>query len=320
MKETFEEKGIELEPKRGQIKRLCSVVRRAYGGRELLFIGWTKEGKPTVTDNEDHLADEVQESFSAFQTSGLGLREIKYSNLTTVEYAYTGRAIDFRDQDLTKAEDLIIYGIKDQEGASKPISLSELTVLQSIVNAQTPWQDIGPSKMGEIAVSAKPMYTLFVPTPEMARGSALAILFKPTIEGESNEASFKSFIRQTIGRLLVLDESQEPRNRKGYLKAAAKFAGKRGTKGTLDILFALRAAGLVEFEDQWLENFSQRKRNMVAKGLKIARLLGFVEVNDDTIERYRHPLPYYDVDLLDINQLFNLADAMERAARQVLGK
>lgn len=320
-KETLLPRSLELEQKKGQIKRLCSVVRQGRRRKkgELIFIGWTRDGKPAITSNETRLSEEVQESLKAFERSGLEIKEI-YLNLIPVEYAYTGAAIDFRDQKERKAEDLINYGIKDEDGKSKKIALGELAVLEAIADSQTPWQDTASSKVREIAVAAKPMYILFVSTPEMDGNTALAILFKPTIEGESNEAAFKSFIRQTIGRLLVLDESQDPENRKGYMKAAEKFAGKRTTGSPLEILLKLRQTGFIEFEDNWLKNLGQRGRNMLTTGLKLARSLGLVEVDEDLLEEYKHPLPHYDVDKLDINRLFSLTSAMRDAARRSLQK
>lgn len=303
-----------------KINRLSAVFKGPSYMREgLLFIGWTKEGNPMVSDNQNSLGEIAKRSFGAFRmSSGLRMREIGFTQLTPVEYGFTGEAIDFADTGPRKAEDLITYNVKDGKGEAFPINLGEREVLRSITEARIPWQDIGPSSVGNILSSAKKMYTLVVPNSEMGPNSATVILFQPPIEGESNEAVFKSFVRQTIGRLLVLDESQKLENQKGYLKAAAKFAGVRGTSMT-DVLVNLVRAGLVEFSDESVDRLKQSMRNLAAKGLSVISRL-FVEINPDAIERLRHTLPVYDVDKLDIEQLFRLSEAMLEVAYSAIGR
>jgi hypothetical protein len=302
-----------------RISKLCLLAKaKRSKGHESVMVGWTKDGRPSIVRSEDQLSDMAKESLDAYKMSGLPIKEVASSNLIPLEYAFTGPAVDFKDKGDKKAEDLITFGVIDQNGETKKISIGERRILEAITNSNNPWQDIASTRLGEVSVEAKPMYTLFLPSQESEE--YLVILFKPTISGESNEATFKSFIRQTIGRLLVLDESQEPNKRKGYLKAAAALAGVKSKSGNaLDMFFKLRQLGLVDFRDEWLEGMKQRGRNITVGGLRLARTLGLVDFDDETLERYKDPLPYYDVDSLDIDKLIRLASRMYTVAREAIG-
>ena len=309
---------IESEKNDSRINELCLVGKRerAKRGRRV-FIGWTKDGIPSITEKMEDLDEDARESLEAFKMSGLPVTKLCSSKHIPVEYSFTGPAVDFKDKSDTKAEDLITYSVIDESGEKKRISIGERRVLNAIASSNNPWQNISSTKLGELAVEARPMYTLTIPSEE--EGDALVILFKPTITGESNEAAFKSFIRQTVGRLLVLDESQKPGNRKGYLKTAAQFAGEN-TKSlnTLDMFLKLRNMGLIDFRDEWLDGLKQSGRKLTAGGLKIARSLGLVDFSDETLERFKDPLPYYDVDKLDIDKLIELAEQMYYVANKAI--
>jgi hypothetical protein len=316
---------VEMKLKPGQIKDLCGVFQHfdRHGREGLLYVGWDSDHHPQITEEAKNLSPEAQKNLIAYYKSGLKSKEIRYSKLIPVQYAYTGSAIDFKDQGSIKAEDLVTYGFKDSQGQTQSFSLGEYAVLNAIAASRSPWQTIATTSVREVAITAKPMYTLFVPTPEMNGNAALVVLFEPPLEGESNEATFKSFVRETIGRLLILEESQERvKDRKGYLNVAANYAaGKEiAKKGPSSLLRALWEMGFVEFSDDQIKNLGPKSRSLLASGLKIARGLGLMEFNDETLERYKQPPPYYDIDKLDINLLLDLATDMRDVARNALGK
>jgi hypothetical protein len=321
MKESENRISVESEQNNNRISELCLVGKRLDTKRgELVFIGWTKSGKPLVSEEMSDLDKNAMESLEAFEMSGLPTRKIYSPKVTPLEYSFTGPAVDFKDKGNKKAEDLITYGVVNENGENKKISLGERAVLSAIAASNNPWQNISSTKMGDVAIEASPMYTLIISSKDKKREKDdVAILFKPTLAGESNEATFKAFIRNTIGRLLVLDESQSSGSRKGYLRAAAQFAGEKSkSMNTLDMFLKLRKMGLIDFRDEWLDGMKQKGRNITAGGLKFARALGLVEFSDETLDRFKDPLPYYDVDALDIDTLIELAEKMYHIADRAI--
>lgn len=306
------------QEKIGQIDRLCGVFRitgsRRYGSENLIFLGWTKNDLPIVVGSEDCLSREARVSFTNFQISGLDIKEIPYQELTAIEYVGTGSAVDFQDTHDQKAEDLVTYFVKTADG-DKSLAIPELTLLQAIIEASlNPWQDIGHSKIGDLTVTAKPMFTLFLPSPNLGRKTASAVLFKPVIEDESNESTFKSFVRQSLGRLLILDESQSPETQKGYVKAAAELAGIKGKGAVETILRSLKNLGFIDYDEESLESSKKAGREFKAKMLGLVNL--FVEISEGRIEEARHPRPYYDIDSLDTQRLVELSRRMLAAGKR----
>lgn len=309
------------QEKAGQINCLSGVFRvagsRRYG-EELVFVGWTKDDQPTMVTSEAQLSEQARESYTNFQISGLEIKRIPYRVLTVAEYVSTGSAIDFQDKGSKKAEDLVTYQIK-MVGSNKSVAVPELTILQAIIEtSDNPWQDIGHSKIGDLAITAKSMFTLFLPTPNVGEGTALAVIFKPIIEAESNESTYKGFIRQTLGRLLILDESQEPQYQKGYVKAAAGLAGVKGKGAGEIILRSLKNLGFIDFDNEGLEGLKKAGREFKARMLGLANL--FVEVSEGRIEEARHPRPYYDIDSLGVEQLVDLSQRMLTVGKKYLRK
>lgn len=296
---------------------ICSTEARR---EKTFFIGWNGRGNPVVVEDQNLLTDEAQQSYDAHRMAGLRTKTADFTQINPLEYILTGEAVDFKDTKERKAEDLVTFQVNDGNGRSKTIYLPERLLFQAIVDANEPFQDTGGSRLLMSITSARSMYTLLVPAPEMGRGAALAILFKPTIEGQANEPDFKAFIRQAVGKLLVLDESQPREGQKGYLEAAAKVAGTNFKGGPLDTLFALRKLGLVDFKDEAIESLRKRGRELLSKGLKIGRLFGLIDVSNERLERITSPMPDYDVDKLDIAQLFELAEAMLEVAYDSLGR
>ena len=311
------EKSQSLESERPEwLVRLCLVAKTGRGryAKELYF-GWTKEGSPRVGYSSAELSPRARESVEIFHRTGLDIRDIQSTDLTCVEYSFTGAAIDFGDVGSKKAEDLINYGIKDEKGEAKTIPLGELDVLNALVDSTYLWQSLEKGVISEVAVSAKPMYTLIVPSRE-EQNSALAVLFKPPniLAEESNQASFKSFVRDTLGRLLVLDESQAAGSRKGYLEAVSTFSRKKGRdkRGILSLF--------VNIDDEMQEGLDKAKKNVLIGSLKVARKVGLMRFEDEELPEILESLPDYDLDALDLKQLQELASVMRDVAQKSLGR
>jgi len=295
----------------GQIGRLCSVVQISGRRSNLVYIGWTNDSdsRPIVVTDEKRLSEEALKSIDSFRKSRLPIKSVDFSALTAVEFSLTGEPVDFKDTERHKAEDLVCYSVRTSEG-QQSISLGELAVLKAIVEArQDPWQDMGFSRFTE-SVTAKTMYTIFVPTNENPYNSGMAIIFRPSIEGESNEIAFQLFVRQTLGKLLLLDEMQQPEKRKGYIAEAARISGVESEGLLSDMLLAL---GVVEYDKQG-PNSSQLARRRIRT--RLASL--FFENVDPTGKIISDPGDYYDIENLDLQVLFNLAEKMLLVAENYL--
>jgi hypothetical protein len=292
-------------------------MARESRGRSL-FVGWTAKGMPAATTRLSGLTANAREMLSAFHASGLPPRQIPYTAVVPVTYALTGPAVDFADHGRRRAEDQIRYQVIDAHGERRDIALGERTILGAIVDARTPWQATGGRMAITHAVSAVPMYSVFAPLPGASADTGLAILFEPTVFGSTNEPAMRSFMRNTIGRLLVLDESQPPKSRKGYLEAAGKLAGSMPSSGSMQTLVALRRMGMVDFDDNWLKGLEMAKRRTKGRFIQALRGLGLVEISDEMLDELTHPRPDYDVDQLDIGRMFDLAEAMYAVANRLL--
>ncbi|MFN8423081.1 MAG: hypothetical protein U0470_06710 [Anaerolineae bacterium] len=124
-------------------------------------------------------------------------------------YLICGPVIDFADARDRVAEDQVQYTCLDATGERREYAVGELGILRGITLARQPWQAYAGGGM-DVAVSTVPLYSVIAPLPDPTGETGLAMLFEPTIPGASNEAAFRSFVRMTIGRLLVLDEPSRP--------------------------------------------------------------------------------------------------------------
>lgn len=310
----------EGESRPPDIDTLSAVVVTTARERrgEWMFVGWTADGLPAATGDQRALSEGARRSAVLYQGAGLEPRRIPYARVTPVEYAMTGAAIDFADTRSRRAEDQIRYSVLDGSGQRQDIALGELAVLGAIVEAKDPWQASAGGPEADIAISTVPFYTLFVPQPGSRVDSCVAMLFRSTIPGSGNEAAFRSFVRQTVGRLLVLDESQPRRQRKGYLRVAGRLAGSMPTGGLSRTLLWMRSLGLVDFSDQWIRSLGMRGQLAKVHLARVMRSFGLVDVSDDALERMKDVRPDYDIDPLDTEQVTALAEGMYKAAREAL--
>jgi len=297
------------------IETLAAAIGSTAPGAagSVLYVGWTAEGRPAVTADPAGLAPAAAASVDAFRVSRLPLRMVPFARVRPVVYALTGPVVDFADHAGRIAEDQIRYAVTDGSGERVEVAVGELSILRGIVLARNPWQSPGRERTG-LAVSTVPLHTVYTALPGRGTEEGLALLFDPTVAGGGNEPAFRSFVRNTIGRLLVLDESQPRERRRGYLDAAGRLAGISPTGGLIGSLAALRRMGLVEFEDDWLQKLHAAQRRAQGGLLRALRAAGLVEVEDALLDELGDPRPNYDVDRLEVGTLIDLAEAMFAAA------
>jgi hypothetical protein len=297
----------------------AAVVSTAPGVRgKLLYVGWTADGAPAATPTAGGLSEDARASLTAFRGSGLTPRRVPYAALVPSEYVATGPAIDYADSPGRRAEDQVRYTVVDSQEATRDVAIGELSVLQAIADARAPFQALARGTGGELTVDTVPLYTVFVGLPDAQEGTGLAIMFRPTVAGRTNEAAFRSFVRLTVGRLLVLDESAPRELRKGYLDVAGRVAGVGPKGGFLETLVTLRKLGFVDFSDNWLRDMQMASRKAQGQFLRVLRALGMVEIEDEILDELTNPRPDYDVDQLETGRLLDLASAMADAARRAL--
>ncbi|MFN2114550.1 MAG: hypothetical protein ACK2T6_02475 [Anaerolineae bacterium] len=298
-----------------------SVVSTARGARgRSMFVGWTEDGRPIASTEIAALSEQARQALAQYNASGLAPRKIPYSVVVPLQYLVTGPAVDFADTDARPAEDQVRYTVLDATGARRDIALGERGVLGAIAASRVPWQATGTREAGIAApaVSTVPLYTVYAPLPGSTADTGVALLFEPTLRGETNEPAFRSFVRNTISRLLVLDESQPAGARKGYLEAAGRMAGTPPSSTALQTLIWLRRAGLVEFEDSWLQGLRQSRQRAKGQFIRALRAVGFVDISDEMLDELTNPRPDYDIDPLETDQLVDLAGQMYELARKRL--
>lgn len=315
------EPASETRASTGRIATPCAVVvstGRSARGRSVV-VGWTGDGLPAATTRMDGLSQEARRGIDSYRAAGLPPRRVPYTTVVPVTYALTGPAVDFTDTADRRAEDQVRYTVVDAHGERREIGLGERGALGAISEAAVPWQAVRRETMAQTASSAVALYTVFAPMAGAAPDTGLAILFEPTLRDSTNEPAFRSFVRNTVSRLLVLDESQPPRARKGYLEVAGRVAGTTPGGGPAAMLTWLRRIGVLEFDDQWLRSLALGRRRMEGRLVRALRAVGLVQVDEAVLQDLLHPRPDYAIDPLSTERLVELADHMYRTARKALG-
>ncbi len=282
-----------------QIVRLSLVARLA---RNPVFIGWTTDGSVAVSDN---LSEEATSDFQSARQSGASFPSVPSGNIVCFEYSSLGKATDYPGS----KEDVIQINAKDANGNRVILNLGEGTALKAIawsLNEDNVWNSLTDAQLiddGSGVTTTLSMYTLLFQDNRVQGNAVCALLFKPLIKGTSNEDTFLRFVKGVIKQLLVIDESQPPKERKGYIMVAAR-ASKGGFKtGLADAIF-----------DTTDQQTAAAVGKAKASGLKLLRTLGIAEVSDELIAEVRDPLPTYNVESLDRKGLEDLALAMQELA------
>lgn len=284
--------------KQAEIVRLSLVAR---SGRSPIFIGWSESG-PICSPV---LSEDAAKDFQSAKQSGTGFPSLPSAGVTCFEYSSLGSATDYPGS----KEDVLAINAKGEDGRAVTLNVGEFTVLKAIdwsLQEDNIWNSItGIDLMsdGSGVNSTIQMYTLLFQDSRVLGGSLCALLFKPLIRGSSNQDTFVRFMRNVIKQLLVIDESQPPKTRKGYILVASKASRSGPKTGLTDLIF-----------DTGDAETAKALNNAKANGMKLLRTLGIAEVEDEIIEAVRNPLPNYNVDKLDIDGLIDLISAMKELA------
>lgn len=295
---------------------LVSTARGVQG--KWFFVGWSAEGLPAASTDVADLSDVARRELAAFRATRLEPRRVPFASLIPAQLVAVGAAVDYADGQGRRAEDQVRLSILDAAGEQREVALGELALLGGIAGAREPWQTHPERSRAELAVGTVPLYTVLTALPGARADTGLALLFRSTLAGSSNEAAFRSFVRNVIGRLLVLDESTPASDRKGYLEVAGRAAGIPPQGGVLQSLLWLRRAGLVAFEDDWLQRLQGRGRRMKSGMLRALRGIGLVEVSDEMLAEMADSRPDYDVDALDLAPMLAMAQEMYLVGRRHL--
>lgn len=295
---------------------LVSTARGVQG--HWFFVGWSPEGLPAACTDVADLGEGARRELAAFRASRLEPRRLPFASLIPAQLVTVGAAVDYADGQGRRAEDQVRLSIVDAAGEQREVALGELALLGGIAAASEPWQTHPERSRSALAVDTVPQYTVFTALPGSRADTGLALLFQSTLEGGSNEPAFRSFVRNVIGRLLVLDESTPASDRKGYLDVAGKAAGVPPQSGVLASLLWLRRAGLVTFEDGWLQRVQGRGRRMKSGMLRALRGMGLVDISDEMLAEMADSRPDYDVDQLDLAPMLAMAQEMYLTGRRHL--
>jgi hypothetical protein len=285
--------------KQNEIVRLSLVAKY---GRSPIFIGWDDSDRSLASSN---LSEEARNDFNGARESGASFPSVPSSSILCYDFSSLGKGIDYPG----KKEDVISVIVRDENKSSVTLNFGEGTLLKAMewsLSEDNIWSSLAGTNFvndGSEITSTTAMYTLLFQDNRVQGGSVCALLFKPLMSTTSNEGTFLRFVKGVIKQLLVIDESQPPGARKGYIRVAAK-ASKGGYKtGLVDLLF-----------DTADEQTAKALGNAKASGLKLLQTLGIAEVSDELIKEVQDPLPTYNVDSLDLIGLRELVSAMKELA------
>lgn len=281
-----------------KIVRLSLVARC---GRTPIFIGWDENETPTTST---YISDEANTDFQSAKESGAEFPNLPSFDVRCFEFSSLGKGIDYPGA----SEDVIPINARNQDKDLVVLNLGEGTLLRAIdwaLKDEHIWNSLaGVDQVddGSGVTSTTPMYTLLFQDNRVENGSVCAILFRPLVT-PSNENTFFRFVKAVIKQLLIIDESQSPDGRKGYITAAARASNGTFKTGLADLIFDMSDA---------------KTAHMVGKakagGLKLLKALNIAEVPDELIKEVQDPLPTYNIDSLEKKGLSNLISAMKDLA------
>lgn len=278
-----------------QIIRISAVAKY---GRTPIFIGWGKDELPLASST--NISEEAKADFQSARASGAKFPSIPTESINCFEYASLGNATDYPGQ----KEDCINIRAKDESGKSVNLQLGESTILRGLawtLDSENRWNSLSGAELFSDktgVTSPVPLYTVFFQDQRVLSGHVCALLFKPLTLGLSNEDTVLRLTRGVIRQLLIIDESQPPNDRKGYINAAA-MASKGNTPRLASLFF--------DMKDQ---HTAQKVSNLKAGGIKLLQTLGIAEVSDEVINAIKDPLPNYNIEGMSVKDLADLTAAM----------
>jgi len=278
MKET-EDQNRRVEPEIvGQtIDRLCAAVQMPWYGRgdNVLFVGWSPDGKPTLSYDEKFLSSQALESYKITKAVDFPFgRDVAQFPIVPIEFVAQSTPIDRKDKPGQFVEDILVIGISDEKGQISFLKIEEFDAMEAILKGQVVWEDINTKTVfkGD-TIPTSSMYTLFFPAKnEQGEDVLYTMLFKPTMQNESNEPMYQQFLIQTIKALVTLDSKQPQSNKKGYESLVQSALVSQDVTGSdaYIVMDALKNWGIVDVSEERLE---QIRRESSGKDFKYQLLL-----------------------------------------------
>jgi hypothetical protein len=225
-----------------KISQLALVAKYSKGYSEgMMYAGWTAGGVPALGNSTDDLTEQARRSLTATKALEIQLKSGAISNLATFDFNFIGPIFDFSDvSSISLTEDVIEIGLVDVAGQQTTLKYGELQLLSAIANGVLVWQFIPSSGVGDMVVRSSHNYSLVLKGKPGKVESDTLVIFKPILPDRGNKIEFTSFVRDVIGRLIALDEQQQPEYKKGYLEASSG----EGDRSTIwDALIAPTADG-----------------------------------------------------------------------------
>lgn len=213
----------------GNIDKLASVVHAKYS-REIIFIGWDADDKPTVTNDLSCLSDEARNVYEVYRrkVSGYNIPTIPFSDLLPFKLNFLDSLVDAPP----RREDIFSLSVTTPEGKQRNIKVGEQELLEAISAANNPFLDTSPEAIsGKRVVKSESLYTLIIGgyNADIPDDTGVALLFR-SVEGNEQELSFRIFIEEVLGNLIANDLQQDSAGRKGYAQAAMAYLSRDTNK------------------------------------------------------------------------------------------
>lgn len=307
----------ETEPQGPVIERLCAAVKMPWFRQsEVLFFGWSADGKPTIVGDDRYLSRQAFESYRLTEAVDFPFgREQAGVAVVPMEFVSTSRPIDRQDP---RAEDILVYGVKGGDKELTLIRIEELDLLEAIIHGHVVWEDVNPQTVfAQETLPALKMHMMMIPArTERDERVVYALMFAPVMENESNEVMFQQFLVQTLKSLIALDEQQDSEDKRGYEQAAATVVNQNlSGNDAYVVMKALKYFGLVDMSDEALEDL---KAQSSGKGfgyqlLLLAEQAGLVNIKEE------RPSAKQKVEQFTVEELMKFISLAYRLARRSIG-
>ncbi|OGG08736.1 hypothetical protein A2154_03955 [Candidatus Gottesmanbacteria bacterium RBG_16_43_7] len=277
----------ESEPTGQTIERLSAAVQMPwYGSDNILYIGWTIDSKPAMSYDQVQLSPQALESYKITKAVDFPLpREDARLPIVPIEFVATSTPIDLKDKSDKKTEDILVYGVSDQNGQISFMKIEELDIMEAILKGTVVWEDINTKTVfKDETIPSLSMYNLiFQAKTEKGDDVLYIMLFKPAMDNESNEFMYQQFLVQTIKSLVTLDSKQIPKGKKGYEQAVQQQLVNQDITGSdaYIVMNALKELGIVDVPEEKLEELRRESsgKSFRYQLMLLAREAGLIKMS-----------------------------------------
>lgn len=218
---------FDSEPKDMAIQRLCAAIELPYlpsnSRTRELYIGWDTTGIPMLAYDRKQLSQQALETLKEYRIINApeGFRDNRSMGMEAVQYIGMMEPLDIKDIHRRMERDKLTIGITGEDPSNPEIiTIDELTLLDAINDNLILWQEINKNTLYKgVVIPANLMFTMAVPHVRRNEKVLLFILFKPTLENQSNEITFQGFLMDALKSLIYLDTQQSTVAKKGYSSA-----------------------------------------------------------------------------------------------------